>query len=81
MKTNKLIGLLISILAFIVIWALPITAFGIDGLTVLQQRTIAIFSMFMSNTATAASLAMLMPISTPPTPLLFPRASSKPKTC
>lgn len=43
MKKGKLIGLIISILAFVVIWALPTSAFGIDGLTVLQQRTIALF--------------------------------------
>lgn len=43
MKTGKLIGLIISILAFFVICALPTSVFGIDGLTVLQQRTIAIF--------------------------------------
>lgn len=43
MKTGKLIGLILSIVAFFVIWFMPSTSFGIDGLTVLQQRTIAIF--------------------------------------
>lgn len=43
MNAKQIIGLLASIIAFFVIWFLPTTAFGIDGLTVLQQRTIALF--------------------------------------
>jgi len=43
MNAKQIIGLVVSILAFFVIWFMPSTAFGIDGLTVLQQRTIALF--------------------------------------
>ena len=43
MNTKQIIGLVVSILAFFVILLLPTTAFGIEGLTVLQQRTIALF--------------------------------------
>lgn len=43
MTKKQIIGLLVSIIAFFVIWFMPSTAFGIDGLTVLQQRTIALF--------------------------------------
>lgn len=43
MNVKQIIGLVASILAFFVIWFMPSTAFGIDGLTVLQQRTIALF--------------------------------------
>lgn len=43
MNAKQIIGLVASILAFFVIWFMPSTAFGIDGLTVLQQRTIALF--------------------------------------
>ena len=43
MNAKQIIGLLASIIAFFVIWFMPTTAFGIDGLTVLQQRTIALF--------------------------------------
>lgn len=43
MNAKQIIGLLASILAFFVIWFMPSTAFGIDGLTALQQRTIALF--------------------------------------
>lgn len=43
MEKKKIIGLAISIIAFFVVWFMPSTAFGIEGLTVLQQRTIALF--------------------------------------
>lgn len=32
----------VAVLVTIVIWNLPITCFGIDGLTVIQQRIIAL---------------------------------------
>ena len=34
----------IVLIATILLWALPVSAFGIDGLTVIQQRMIAIFA-------------------------------------
>ncbi len=43
MKRSKLIGLIVSIVLLLVTWLLPIDAFGIDGLTVVEQRLIALF--------------------------------------
>lgn len=43
MKRSKLIGLIISILLLLVTWLLPIDTFGIPGLTVVEQRLIALF--------------------------------------
>lgn len=43
MKTKQIIGIVVSIAAYFVILLLPTTAFGIEGLTVLQQRTMALF--------------------------------------
>ena len=40
-KTAEIIGVL---LVTLLLWNLPTTAFGIDGLTVVQQRVIAIFA-------------------------------------
>ncbi|HEY9542482.1 SLC13 family permease [Prevotella sp.] len=44
---NKRKALMLAITALItlIVWNLPITSFGIDGLTVVQQRVIAIFVM------------------------------------
>ncbi len=35
--------LLISTIIFLIVWLLPTTAFGVEGLTVIEQRVIAIF--------------------------------------
>lgn len=43
MDKGKLIRFAISIIVFLVAWLLPTTAFGVDGLTVVEQRIIAIF--------------------------------------
>ncbi len=40
---NKLIKIAISLLLFLVVWNLPIDSFGINGLTTIEQRIIAIF--------------------------------------
>lgn len=40
----KTVKFLIVAIIFLVIWNMPSTAFGIDGLTILQQRMIAIFA-------------------------------------
>ena len=41
---RKLIELCVIVLVTVVVWNLPITCFGINGLTVVQQRIIAIFA-------------------------------------
>lgn len=43
LSTKKLILSIVIILITIVLWVLPTQFFGIDGLTVIQQRTMAIF--------------------------------------
>lgn len=43
MQTNRLVKLLICIAAFLVLWLMPTTAFGIDGLTEIEHRVIALF--------------------------------------
>lgn len=43
MQTNRLVKLLICIAAFLVLWLMPRTAFGIDGLTEIEHRVIALF--------------------------------------
>ena len=43
LSTKKLILSIVIILITIVLWVLPTQSFGIDGLTVIQQRTMAIF--------------------------------------
>ncbi len=43
MSTKKIIGLCFTLLVTIVAWAVPTSFYGIDALTVTQQRTIAIF--------------------------------------
>lgn len=42
---KKALMFLITALATILVWNLPIDSFGIEGLTVVQQRVIAIFVM------------------------------------
>ena len=42
-STKKRILLAITLVATIVLWFLPTSSFGIEGLTVMQQRTLAIF--------------------------------------
>ena len=39
----RLSKIAIAMLTMIVLWAIPVTAFGIDGLTIVQQRVIAVF--------------------------------------
>ncbi|MCQ2973781.1 MAG: SLC13 family permease [Bacteroidales bacterium] len=55
MEKSKLIKLGISAILFLIIWLLPTTAFGVPGLTVIEQRVIAIFVL-------AAILWILEPI-------------------
>ena len=43
MSTKKIIGLCFTLLVTLVAWAVPTSFYGIDALTVTQQRTIAIF--------------------------------------
>ena len=40
---KKVLEMLVIILVTAVIWNLPLNSFGIDGLTIVQQRVIAIF--------------------------------------
>lgn len=62
----------VAILVTIVIWNLPITCFGIDGLTVIQQRIIAVFALAtilwvteaISPWATSVSLIGLLLLTT-----------------
>lgn len=42
-ETKKLIGFVASIVLTLAVWCLPTTAFGVEGLTVIEQRVIAIF--------------------------------------
>lgn len=41
---GKVIKLSIAFLALIVLWSIPVTSFGIEGLTLIEQRVIAIFA-------------------------------------
>ena len=43
MNLKNVLAFLFTILATVIVWNLPASAFGIDGLTVVQQRIIAIF--------------------------------------
>lgn len=62
----------VAVLVTIVIWNLPITCFGIDGLTVIQQRIIAVFALAtilwvteaISPWATSVSLIGLLLLTT-----------------
>ena len=40
---KKVLEMLVIILVTAVIWNLPLNCFGIDGLTIVQQRVIALF--------------------------------------
>ena len=40
---KKMLELLVIAIVTTIVWNLPTSAFGIDGLTVIQQRVIAIF--------------------------------------
>ena len=40
---SRLIKLVIALAAFFTLWLMPINAFGVDGLTVIEQRLISIF--------------------------------------
>ncbi len=40
---SRLVKILIASIAMIVLWAMPTAAFGVEGLTIVQQRVIAIF--------------------------------------
>ena len=40
---SRLVKIFIASLAMITLWVIPVTAFGVDGLTLVQQRVIAIF--------------------------------------
>ena len=44
MNNKKTIGLVLSTIALLVLWLLPSTAFGINDLSVVEQRVIAIFA-------------------------------------
>ena len=41
---SRLTKILIASITMIVLWAIPTTSFGIDGLTLVEQRVIAIFA-------------------------------------
>ena len=43
LRVKKLVEFLIATVITIVVWNLPAQTFGIEGLTVVQQRVIAIF--------------------------------------
>ncbi len=43
MKKGKLIGLIIAIVLTLVVWIIPTESFGIEGLTVVEHRLIALF--------------------------------------
>ena len=43
METKKIIGFAASIILTLLVWLLPTSAFGVEGLTVVEQRVIAIF--------------------------------------
>lgn len=45
LNRKKALMFLITAIVTLIVWNLPITVFGIDGLTVVQQRVIAIFVM------------------------------------
>ena len=65
LRVSKLVEFLIAVFITIVVWNLPAQTFGIDGLTIVQQRVIAIFvfATFMWLTeavpAWATSLAII----------------------
>lgn len=40
---SRLVKIFIASLAMIILWAMPVTAFGVEGLTIVQQRVIAVF--------------------------------------
>ena len=42
---RKGIMFLVTALLTVIVWNLPIDSFGIEGLTIVQQRVIAIFTM------------------------------------
>lgn len=44
MLTQRMIKLIFAIVTSLVLWLLPADSFGIDGLTIIEQRTIAIFA-------------------------------------
>ena len=44
MLTQRMIKLIFAIVTSLVLWLLPADSFGIDGLTVIEQRTIALFA-------------------------------------
>ena len=62
----------IAVLVTLIIWNLPIDSFGIDGLTVIQQRIIAVFALAtilwvteaISPWATSVSLIGLLLLTT-----------------
>ena len=43
MDSKKLIGLAISVVLTLIAWFLPLESFGIPGLTIIEQRVIALF--------------------------------------
>ena len=43
METKKIIGFAASIILTLLVWLLPTSAFGVEGMTVVEQRIIAIF--------------------------------------
>ena len=40
---SRLMKIAIASIAMIVLWAIPASSFGVEGLTIVQQRVIAIF--------------------------------------
>ena len=45
MDTKKIVGLLVTLVITIFLWAVPTDFYGIEALTVVQQRVIAMFVM------------------------------------
>ena len=43
MDSKKLIGLSISVILTLIAWFTPLESFGIPGLTIIEQRVIALF--------------------------------------
>ena len=55
---SRLAKILIASITMIVLWTIPTTSFGIDGLTLVEQRVIASFT---SNPVFVAAMAIIKP--------------------
>lgn len=68
LRISKLVEFLIALAITIVVWNLPPSVFGIDGLTVVQQRVIAIFAFATIMWLTEAIPCLLYTSTLPTTP-------------